>query len=115
MAGTVVVDDVETYEANGETRTRKFKRRVFPDMEPDELVLARRRIVNEAPDVKANIYLADRVMGKPSDGDQTKIDDAVGAAYDAITDALQQILTPDDFKKAQEALDNLGAKDGAQR
>src|ERR1051325_9731088 len=42
------------------------KQPMFPDKKPDELVLIKRTRTFAAPDRAANIYLLDRIMGKPT-------------------------------------------------
>lgn len=44
-----------------------MKQQAFPDAGPDVLVLVKRVVEVAAPDRTANIYLADRAMGKPTE------------------------------------------------
>ncbi len=106
-AGMVCYEDFETTtDQYGNERITKIKRQLFPDLPPDELVLVKRKIKKFGPDVKANIYLSDRVMGKPSDGDEAKIHAAVEAALHGIFGKLQQILPASDFQRVSEAFAN---------
>lgn len=61
-AGLVLVDD---YAQNAEGQSYKVKRLAFPDLPPDQMVLVKRVRSVAAPDRIANIYLVDRILGKP--------------------------------------------------
>jgi hypothetical protein len=76
----------------------------FPNLPPDQLVLIRKRTVTFSPDAKVNIYLADRVMGKPADGDDIKISEIVGAELDAIVEKIREVCDPATAEKIIEAL-----------
>jgi hypothetical protein len=41
------------------------RQRAFPDLPPEQLVCVRRVVTVAAPDRAANIYLVDRILGKP--------------------------------------------------
>jgi hypothetical protein len=84
----------------------------FPDLPPEQMVLVRRKTVTFAPEARANMYLADRVMGKPSDGDEAKIRTAVEAALDSIFTTLKQTLSAGDFEKISAAFANSGNSSG---
>ena len=43
------------------------ERQVFPNKDPLELVCIKRKVVTHSPDLRANVYLADRIMGKPTE------------------------------------------------
>jgi len=45
----------------------EFEMKAFPDKPDDELVLVKRKVSHADSDRVANIYLADRLMGKPTD------------------------------------------------
>ena len=48
----------------GKTITRKV--RLLPDIPPDQLVLVSRTVKTHAPNLAANIYLVNRLLGKPA-------------------------------------------------
>lgn len=63
-AGLVYIDD---YSADNDGRQYKIKVKAFPHLPDDELVMVERKRSIAAPDRQANIYLTDRIMGKPTD------------------------------------------------
>lgn len=69
-AGLVFVDSVLKY-SNGQPMVGptggplKTKVLAFPDKKPDELVLVKRKRIGTGRDRQANIYLIDRILGKP--------------------------------------------------
>ncbi len=62
-AGTVTVDDVEI---DGDGRVHKVKKPAFPGSDPKQLVLVKRRTVNNGPSETALIWLAEQGVGKPT-------------------------------------------------
>lgn len=48
------------------TGSGEFESPVFPDKDPAELVVVRRKRRKAAPDRKANEYLIDRILGRPT-------------------------------------------------
>ena len=94
-AGTILIDDVEIeHDAKGNPRPIKVKRLAFPDLPADELVLVRKVVSVAAPDRTTNIYLSDRVMGKPTE--RVEHDGDIGVA-----------LTNDLSRLGDEELDQL--------
>jgi hypothetical protein len=45
----------------------EFARPMYPELAPDELVLVKRKVSIADKDRAANIYLVDRIMGKPTE------------------------------------------------
>lgn len=83
----------------------------FPDLPPDELVLVRRKTVTYGPDVKANIYLTDRALGRPESADEMKIAQAVEAELEAFIDSIEKNLDPQLRERVFAALPgNIGAR-----
>jgi hypothetical protein len=66
-AGTVIVDGSEIVETERGPRAVKVKRSAYPDRPADELVLVRRRVSIADKDRAANTYLADRILGRPTE------------------------------------------------
>ena len=66
-AGLVYVDQVRTSKGqDGDPgETTRFKKKAFPNLDPKEEVLVRKKISYTQPDRIALVYLVDRVMGKP--------------------------------------------------
>jgi prolyl oligopeptidase PreP (S9A serine peptidase family) len=62
-AGTIMEDVFETGE---DGRIRKMRRRVFPDLDPEQMIEVERRTVTLPPDLDANEYIIDRLHGKPA-------------------------------------------------
>lgn len=62
-AGMVMIDDLECDDTG---KTSKIRRLAFPDLPAEQLVLVKRRVVNNGPSETAAIYLVDRVAGKPT-------------------------------------------------
>lgn len=60
-------DEVE-YQPAGlvTTGSGEFESKVFPDKPDDELIIVKRRRRRAAPDRKANEYLIDRILGRPT-------------------------------------------------
>jgi hypothetical protein len=48
------------------TGSGEFESRVYPDLPANQLVLVERKRSRAAPDRAANIYLIDRILGKPT-------------------------------------------------
>ncbi len=63
-AGTVMLDDIETEDSPNGPRSRKIKRPAFPHLPPLDLVCLKKTVTTFGPDLKANMYSADRIMGK---------------------------------------------------
>jgi hypothetical protein len=77
-AGTVMVSGMEIYEPQeGPPRSMKVSRQAFPDLPADQLVLIRRVVSTTDMDRAANIYLVDRILGKPKERHEV---DATGSA-----------------------------------
>jgi hypothetical protein len=57
---------VETSEVDQDGRVHKVKKQLFPKARPGQLVLVKRKVTKIPPDFRANSYLADRIMGKPT-------------------------------------------------
>lgn len=71
-AGTRTIDEVAT-DRDGKPlldprgRTQILKRPAFPDKKPDEMILVERKVIVMGPDFRANEYLVNRVLGKPTE------------------------------------------------
>jgi len=61
-AALIFVEDVTLVEG----KRVVSKVRAFPDAKPDDMVLVKRTIRVAAPDRLANMYLIDRILGKPT-------------------------------------------------
>ena len=66
-AGTVIVAGSEIVETERGPRAVKVQRPAFPELPADQMVLVRRRVSIADKDRAANIYLADRILGKPTE------------------------------------------------
>lgn len=55
-----------TLTKHDEEKDKFYQVQAFPDKDPDELVLVRRKVSVADKDRAANIYLVDRIMGKPT-------------------------------------------------
>ena len=86
-------------------KTRRVKRLAFPDKEPDEMVLVRKKAVTLAPDVRALIYLFNRLIGAPPVEDE---DEDEEEATDSLPDALEAAIA----KAYSTAEGETGADDG---
>jgi hypothetical protein len=72
-AGLILIDDQGADDdgilaaAGVNTRHMRRPKKVlaFPDLPPDQLVLVKRKRTTMAPDRSANIYLLDRIIGRP--------------------------------------------------
>jgi len=67
-AGLVLIDeqpDDVLDQANTRHQRRPRKVLAFPDLPRDQLVLVKRKRSVQAPDRQANIYLLDRIIGRP--------------------------------------------------
>lgn len=68
--------------------TVNVKERAFPDLPPEQLVCVRRTRSIAAPDRAANIYLMDRIVGKPVAAIEVEAEvqpgDALVAAFGAV-------------------------------
>lgn len=88
-AALVFVDDI-SFDDNGKRLVTKI--RAFPDANPDDLVLVKRTVSYAAPDRLANIYLIDRILGKPTqavEGDINVSDpDQLIARFEASVDRI---------------------------
>jgi hypothetical protein len=86
-AGTIFVDATETViDGKGNPRPVRVKVPAFPDLDPAEMVLVKRVVSHLAPDRAANIYLADRIMGKPKERHELSGEDG-----DAIPFAIVRV------------------------
>lgn len=65
---------------------RRVKRLAFPNAEPDEMILVRKKVVCPAPDVRALIYLFNRLIGAPPIEDEEEADEQ---APDTLPEALE--------------------------
>lgn len=61
-AGLIFVEDVLS---DNEGKAQRVRRLAFPDLRADQLVCVRRTRSFAAPDRAANIYLIDRIAGRP--------------------------------------------------
>lgn len=73
--------------------TLNVKELAFPHLDPEQLVCVERKRKIAAPDLKANQYLVDRILGKPTqaielDGDP---DGALEMTADAMTQAAREL------------------------
>ena len=97
LALGIVVDDHET---NPSGVIVKVKRQLFPDAGEDEMVLVERKVITLEPDRGANEYLANRILGKPTqaielsgpDGGAVEISHDPRLLSDAELDALEALL-----------------------
>ena len=71
-AGTLMIEKLATdpdgnqmFDAKGNPVTVKVL--AFPDLPPEQLVLVEKKVVTAGPDFKANEYLANRILGKPTE------------------------------------------------
>lgn len=71
----------------------EFARRAFPDLEPDELVMVKRKASIADKDRQANEYLVNRILGKPIERQEI-----AGADGGPIQ------LTPVDYRAGLDAL-----------
>lgn len=88
------------------------ERLAFPELaktEPFKLVLVSKKVIKRGPDVRANMYLADRVMGKPADGDEQKIRDVVGAELNAFAETIRENFEPDLAERILSTIGNANA------
>ena len=82
-AALVIVDATEIVETDKGAVSVKIKTPAFPNLPPDEMVLVEKRISVAAPDLKANVYLVNRIMGSPSrQPDEEEAIAATGPLYD---------------------------------
>lgn len=87
-AGALFIDATEiVYSESGNPRSVKVKKLAYPDLPPDELVLVKRVVRNFGPDRTANIYLADRILGKPTE--RTELS---GPGGGAVPVAIQKVI-----------------------
>ena len=70
----------------------EFESRVFPDLPAQQPVLVERKKSRAAPDRAANIYLVDRILGKPTAKVKAEIDVDGLNITDAVRDAAAQEL-----------------------
>lgn len=89
-AGTVIVDDTEVVETEKGAISLKIKRLAFPDKKPDELVLVRKVISIAAPNLAANVYGLDRIMGRATERQEIAGPDG-GAIPVAIESVIERI------------------------
>lgn len=73
---TIVVSQV-LLDAEGKQYIVSRTEKAFPDLEPDQLVLIRKTVSFADPDLRANIYLADRIMGKPTERHEHDVDGGI--------------------------------------
>ena len=92
-AGLVFIDDVTV--EDGKVIRRRV--RAFPNLPEKELVCIRRKRSFAAPDRAANIYLIDRILGKPG----TESDDEPPATDDErpTPEELLALWTTDDERR----------------
>jgi hypothetical protein len=65
-AGTLFVEGFEIEQlGEGRTRVVKVKKPMYPDKQPDELVLIKQTETPQPGQLQANIYALDRIMGRP--------------------------------------------------
>ena len=76
---------VESQEIDDNGRARKTKVQAFPDKPADEMVLVERRVDIRAPDLAANLAMADRVTGRPTGED---ISAQAEAEFEAFRDLV---------------------------
>lgn len=84
-AATVLVDDVDFDPETG--RSVKTKRKAFPDLPPEQLVLTRRVIIQTAPDRDAGKYLMNRIAGTP-----VQMVELEAAQKQQLPDTLEQAM-----------------------
>jgi hypothetical protein len=88
-AGTIFYEDLVP---QGDGRSLKIKKLVFPEKDPEEMVLVEKKIREFGPNVKANEYLANRAMGTPATGDDIKIQEQVDAEIETVVSSLKEGL-----------------------
>lgn len=79
----------EHYEAAGTITTGSGEAAalVFPEKAADEMVLVKRVVTVAAPDRVANIYLIDRILGKPTERQEVTGADGGPIEFDDLSDA----------------------------
>lgn len=77
-AGLVLID---SHEVDGDGRVTRTKTRAYPDLDPATLVLVERKVVTADRDRAANIYLMDRILGKPTEHVEQQVTGADGGAF----------------------------------
>ena len=82
-------------------RPSMVKALAFPGRGPEELVLVERKVITAGPDFKANEYLADRILGKPTAAVELTGKD--GEALEVI-----QVYLPDNGRDARHATEAPG-------
>ena len=92
------------------TGSGEFETPVFPDKKADELVLVERRVSRATPDLKALIYLVDRILGKPTQRQELTGEDGgpIEITPAAIT-AAQRELAEWQQQRMSEQLSSLNA------
>lgn len=80
----------------------------FPNLPPEQLVLVSKEEITFAPDARVNMYLADRVMGKPESADELKIAQAVEAEIDIILAKIRAALPAGTAEQVIDAISNGG-------
>ena len=66
-AGTITRDATQIEHTDNGPRALKVKELVYPDKDPEDLVLVKRIEQHETPEVRAGMYLVDRILGKPTE------------------------------------------------
>jgi hypothetical protein len=122
LAGTILVDSYEiTTDKNGKSQCHKVKKQLFPEAEADEMVLVKKSVVRFAPDLKANVYIADRIMGRPTqrieveDEPEDELDKALEGEISKIWGAKPDSENaPDSEGDEEEALANVDQRPEAE-
>ena len=67
-----------------------IKRPAFPDAKPGDKVMVRKKVIQLAPDFRANAYLVDRIAGKPTESvevdvaEESPLIEAFGQAVERV-------------------------------
>jgi hypothetical protein len=96
------------------TGSGEYEQRVFPELPADELVRVKRTVSRAAPDRAANIYLVDRILGKPTAAVEVTGEHGGPIEHVVLTDAeragrVAQLLTRAGTRRAAELPDGGGA------
>lgn len=100
-AGSIVVERLaldsngnQIYDNKGNPAT--VKTLAFPDKPADEMVLVERKVVTAGPDFKANEYLANRILGKPTEAIEVSGPDGGTLAITAVFEQAVSKIYGDD-------------------
>jgi hypothetical protein len=117
-AGSILVDKPLTY-PNGQPlvasggKAAMQKVSAYPDKLADELVLVKRKIVHLPPSDKVNMYIMDRIAGKPvtpTDEPDVLSPDELAQAVGEIEGAIAQVTDAQTRSKLTEKLRELAQR-----